>query len=77
VTFKAYRYRFYRTTEQAKNLARTFGCVRYFYNWSLRYRQSAFYQRQEEVSDVQNSALLAQLKKQDEWRDCCTGIPSL
>ncbi len=29
---RAYRYRFYPTPEQASELARTFGCVRFVYN---------------------------------------------
>jgi putative transposase len=33
---RAYRYRFYPTDEQQQILARTFGCVRYIYNWALR-----------------------------------------
>jgi len=32
---RAYRYRFYPTDEQKQILARTFGCVRYTYNWAL------------------------------------------
>ena len=32
---RAYRYRFYPTDEQKRILARTFGCVRYTYNWAL------------------------------------------
>ena len=31
---KAYKYRFYPTADQARELARTFGCVRYVYNWA-------------------------------------------
>jgi putative transposase len=30
---RAYRYRFYPTDEQKQQLARTFGCCRYVYNW--------------------------------------------
>ncbi len=32
---RAYVYRFYPTDEQKQILARTFGCVRYAYNWAL------------------------------------------
>ena len=35
---RAYQYRFYPTKEQQQILARTFGCVRYVYNWALRLR---------------------------------------
>lgn len=33
VVKRAYRYRFYPTPEQVRNLAQTFGCVRFVYNW--------------------------------------------
>jgi len=32
---KAYRYRIYPTDEQKVLLAKTFGCCRWFYNYSL------------------------------------------
>lgn len=35
------RFRFYPTPEQEHILARTFGCVRYVYNWALRLRTDA------------------------------------
>src|SRR6266852_7106193 len=44
---KAYKYRIYPTQEQAHILARTFGCCRYVYNWALRARTDAFFQRGE------------------------------
>ena len=62
--FKSYRFRFYPTPEQAQNLAQTFGCVRYVYNRSLRYRQDAWYERQESVSYLKNAALLTGWKKE-------------
>ena len=30
---KAYKYRFYATEDQSREVARTFGCVQYVYNW--------------------------------------------
>ncbi|TZF51134.1 helix-turn-helix domain-containing protein, partial [Salmonella enterica subsp. enterica serovar Typhimurium] len=38
---RAYKYRFYPTTEQAELLAQTFGCVRFVYNSILRWRTDA------------------------------------
>ena len=35
---KAYKYRFYPIADQARELARTFGCVRYVYHWALALR---------------------------------------
>jgi putative transposase len=39
---RAYLYRFYPTDEQKQSLARTFGCVRYVYNWALALRQQTY-----------------------------------
>ena len=41
---RAYHYRFYPTGEQADQLAHSFGCVRWIYNWGLQQRTDAFYQ---------------------------------
>lgn len=63
---RAYKYRFYPTSEQVELLARTFGCVRFVYNAVLRWRTDAFFQRQEKVGYVQASARLTAIKKQPE-----------
>lgn len=77
MSYKAYRYRFYPTPDQEQNLAKTFGCVRYVYNRSLRYRQDAWYERQENVSYLQNSALLTGWKKDPEhsWLNEVSSVP--
>ncbi len=77
MTYKAYRYRIYPTPEQEENLAKTFGCVRYVYNRSLKYRQDAWYGRQENVSYFQNSALLTAWKKEPEcaWLNDVSSVP--
>jgi len=77
MTYRAYRYRFYPTPDQEKNLNQTFGCVRYIYNRSLRYRQDAWYERQENVSYLQNSALLTEWKKEPEhiWLNEVSSVP--
>ena len=46
---RAYRSRFYPTPEQATTLARTFGCTRSVYNWSLRLRTDAYHERHERL----------------------------
>ncbi len=43
-TKRAYRYRFYPTEEQARQLARTFGCGRFVYNWGLATRRAYFHE---------------------------------
>src|SRR5260221_11850103 len=63
---RAYRYRFYPTSEQANVLAQTFGSVRFVYNWALRLRTDAYYQRQERLGYHEASAALTALKQQSE-----------
>ena len=60
---RAYKYRFYPTTEQEQLLAQTFGCVRFVYNSVLRYRTDAFYQRQVKVGFTAANAELSRMKK--------------
>jgi putative transposase len=64
---RAYKYRCYPTPEQQQILARTFGCARFAYNWALRLRTDAYYQRQERVYYSDTSATMTVLKKQAEY----------
>jgi putative transposase len=74
---RAYKYRFYPTPVQAQTLARTFGCVRYVYNWGLRQRTDAYYQRQERLYYEQLAVLLTSLKRQDAtlWLQEVSSVP--
>lgn len=74
--FKAYRYRITPDAEQAAMLARTFGCARYVYNWGLRVRTDAFYQRQERIGYTENSKLLTALKQESDklWLAECSNV---
>src|SRR5919112_6173423 len=63
---RAFKYRFYPSTEQAAELARTFGCVRLVYNLALQARTEAWTLRQERVTYNATSALLTGWKKTDE-----------
>ena len=67
MTKRAYKYRFYPTTEQAKLLAQTFGCPRFVYNHILRWRTDAFYQKQEKIGYVQANAELTRIKRSGEF----------
>jgi putative transposase len=73
----AYKYRFYPTQEQAQTLARTFGCVRYVYNWGLRTRTDAYYQRKEHLYYEQLAGALTALKHQEEvaWLQEVSSVP--
>src|SRR2546425_6173005 len=74
---KAYTYRVYPTDEQAHILARTFGCCRYAYNWALRQRTDAFFQRGERLYYNQLAVMLTDLKKQEEtaWLNEVSSVP--
>lgn len=73
----AYRYRCYPNASQRAVLARTFGATRYVYNWALRLRTDAFYERGERISYVQSSALLTALKRAEgqEWMNEISSVP--
>jgi putative transposase len=63
---RAFVYRFYPTHEQKHILARTFGCVRYTYNWALQFSIDFYQQAGQGLSYSQMSAQLTTLKQQKE-----------
>ena len=63
---KAYRYRFYPTTEQESLLRRTMGCVRLVYNKALDARTCGWYERSERIDFVETSSMLTGWKKQED-----------
>ena len=69
-------YRIYPTQDQAKQLAQTFGCVRYVWNWALNLRSVGF-KSGERIGYAQTSALLTRLKKQPElaWLNEVSSVP--
>lgn len=74
---KAFKFRFYPDEQQAENLAKTFGCVRYTYNHMLRIRTDAWYQDKKRIGYHETSALLTELKKQEEtnWLSEVSSVP--
>ena len=64
---RAYKFRFYPTSEQVTILAQTFGCARFVYNHMLRLRTDAWYERQERIGYHQTSAMLTKLKQEPEY----------
>ncbi len=73
----AYRYRCYPNATQRTLLARTFGAARYVYNWALRLRTDAFYERGERIGYGESSARLTALKKREghEWMHAVSSVP--
>ncbi|MFE3223675.1 RNA-guided endonuclease TnpB family protein [Nocardia sp. NPDC059228] len=69
VVKRAYKFRFYPTPEQAEQLVRTFGCVRYVYNRALAERSRAWSQEQRRVNYADTSLMLTQWKRdpETEW----------
>jgi putative transposase len=74
---RAYQYRCYPTHEQERILARTFGCVRFVYNWALRKKTDAYYQQGERLYYAHLSSALTELKKQEEtaWLSEIASVP--
>ncbi len=48
-TEESIQVRIYPTDEQKHILARTFGCVRFVYNWALRQKTDAYYKEQKRL----------------------------
>lgn len=69
VVKRAYRYRFYPTPQQADQLNRTFGCVRYVYNRALAERSAALTQEQRRVTHAETDKWLTGWKQHPdtEW----------
>ena len=63
---KAFRYRFFPTDEQKKNLAQTFGCVRLVFNTMLDARTKAWQQDNQHLSYHDTAKMLTELKKQED-----------
>ncbi|NER49493.1 MAG: IS200/IS605 family element transposase accessory protein TnpB, partial [Symploca sp. SIO1A3] len=66
MTQKAFKYRFYPTTEQEQLLRKTLGCTRLVYNRALAARTQGWYERLERVGYKETSAMLTGWKKQPE-----------
>lgn len=74
---RAYKFRFYPTSEQEEILVKTFGCTRFAYNYMLRLRSYAWMQRQERIGYHESSAALTALKKQTKyaWLNEVSSVP--
>src|SRR2546423_1931678 len=74
---RAYRYRFYPTEAQAHNLACTFGCVRFIYNYALEKRKRAYFDHQVKLSTKDLSAAITTLKREEgtAWLKEVSSVP--
>ena len=65
---RTYRYRLYPNEAQKVELARTFGCSRWVYNWALETKTKAYYQDEASVGFADLSRRLTQQKKSEETK---------
>lgn len=65
---KAYKYRIYPNKQQKELIAKTFGCVRFVYNYYLAQRIEKYKENKETISYNECSADLTQLKKTEEYQ---------
>src|SRR5438270_3879469 len=74
---RAYRYRFYPTDEQAHNLAQTFGCVRFIYNYALNKRKRAYFDHGVKLYTKGLSATITALKREEgmAWLKEVSSVP--
>ena len=74
---RGFKYRFYPTSAQRLELAQTFGCARFVYNWGLALRTNSYYQDDVSLSYTDTSNALTKLKKDPEkpWLKQVSSVP--
>ena len=65
--YLSYQFRIYPTKEQKTALAKSFGCCRWYYNYSLNSCQETYLASGKSLSRFAISRLLPDLKKEHEW----------
>lgn len=65
---RGYRYRIYPTVEQEDLLAKTFGCVRYVYNWGLNLKSELWKDEHKSIGVTELiNRMASELKPEHEW----------
>ena len=74
---RGFKYRFFPTSAQRLELAQTFGCTRYIYNWALALRTNSYYQDNVSLTYTDTSNALTKLKKDPEkpWLKKVSSVP--
>jgi putative transposase len=74
---RGFKYRFYPTDSQRLELAQTFGCARFVYNWALALKTNSYYQDNVSLSYTDTSNALTKLKKDPEksWLKEVSSVP--
>ncbi len=65
--YQAYKYRIYPTSEQSELLAKSFGCCRWFWNYSLSLCHETYKDTGKSLSRAAIQKMLPTLKKENEW----------
>ena len=68
---KSYKYRLHPNKTQAEFFEKSFGCVRFVYNWALNQRIEAYQKDGTRIGWVESCKRLTQLKKQEETKWLC------
>ncbi len=74
---RGFKFRFHPTDGQRLELAQTFGCTRYVYNWALALRTNSYYQDNISLTYTDTSNALTKLKKDPEkpWLKQVSSVP--
>ena len=65
---KAYKYRIYPNDEQKVLFEKTFGCVRYVYNWGLDIKSNLYKEKKKGISTFAlTNRMMSELKSDKEW----------
>ncbi len=74
---RGFKYRFFPTSAQRLELAQTFGCTRFVYNWALALRTDSYYNEDKSLSYTDTSNALTKLKKDPEkpWLKAVSSVP--
>ena len=74
---RGFKYRFYPTSAHRLELAQTFGCTRFVYNWALALRTNSYYQDNKSLNYTDTSNALTKLKKDPEkpWLKQVSSVP--
>lgn len=77
MTKRAYQFRVYPTEAQQHNLAQTFGCCRFVYNYALSTRKRAYFDHGIKLSTSNLSAAITALKKAEgtAWLKDVSSVP--
>ena len=74
---RGFKFRFYPNSSQKLELAKTFGCGRYIYNWALGLKIACYEESQQTLSYDEISKELTKLKKEPEkpWLKQVSSVP--